>query len=93
VGALVAGLGLTGFAVGFAVKDIISNVLAGMLILVYEPFRRGDRINVAGMEGTVTAIDFRYTTLEAEGRRILVPNGNLFVKEIVVVGMGTAVGR
>ncbi|HVW37294.1 MAG TPA: hypothetical protein VHB99_08305, partial [Pirellulales bacterium] len=42
VSALVAGLGLTGFAVGFAVKDILSNWLAGILILVYEPFRRGD---------------------------------------------------
>src|ERR1700740_2837155 len=43
VTALVAGLGLLGFALGFALKDMISNVLAGILILVYKPFRRGDR--------------------------------------------------
>jgi small conductance mechanosensitive channel len=63
--ALVAGLGLTGFALGFALKDILSNVLAGALILVYQPFEQNDRIVVAGFEGMVTHIDLRYTTLEA----------------------------
>ena len=87
VGALLAGLGLTGFAIGFALKDIISNWLSGVLILVYEPFRRGDYVSIAntpGLEGTVVAIDFRYTSLEKEGKVVLVPNANLFVKEIIV---------
>lgn len=87
VGALLAGLGLTGFAIGVALKDIISNWLSGVLILVYEPFRRGDYVNIAntpGLEGTVVAIDFRYTSLEKDGKIVLVPNANLFVKEIIV---------
>lgn len=84
VGALLAGLGLTGFAIGFALKDIISNWLSGVLILVYEPFRRGDFINVGGLEGHVIAIDFRYTSLQKDDSVILVPNANLFVKEIIV---------
>jgi small-conductance mechanosensitive channel len=87
VGALLAGLGLTGFAIGFALKDIISNWLSGILILIYEPFRRGDYVSVAnapGLEGTVVAIDFRYTSLEKDGKLVLVPNANLFVKEIIV---------
>src|SRR6187399_2545230 len=42
VSALVAGLGLTGFALGFAFRDALSNVLAGAMILFYRPFRRGD---------------------------------------------------
>jgi small conductance mechanosensitive channel len=87
VGALLAGLGLTGFAIGFALKDIISNWLSGVLILVYEPFRRGDYVSIAnapGLEGNVVAIDFRYTSLEKDGKVILVPNANLFVKEIIV---------
>lgn len=87
VSALVAGLGLTGFAVGFAVKDIISNWLAGILILVYEPFRRGDYVSIAnapGLEGAVVAIDFRYTSLQTDERIVLVPNSNLFTKEIIV---------
>lgn len=91
VGALLAGLGLTGFAIGFALKDIISNWLSGVLILVYEPFRRGDYVSIAnapGLEGTVVAIDFRYTSLEKEGKVVLVPNANLFVKEIIVTKRG-----
>jgi len=47
VSALVASLGLTGFALGFALKDALSNTLAGILILIYHPFRRGDHIVTA----------------------------------------------
>ncbi len=43
VSALVAGLGLTGFALGFALKDTISNLLSGVLILLYRPFVKGNR--------------------------------------------------
>jgi small conductance mechanosensitive channel len=85
--ALVAGLGLTGFALGFALKDIISNSLAGILILIYKPFRRGDRIDVAGSSGQVETIDLRYTTLTIEeGGRVLVPNSTLFTNSIKVIG-------
>ena len=85
VTALVAGLGLTGFALGFALKDALSNLLAGVLILIYQPFQRGNRIKVAGFEGTVAAIDLRYTTLEAEGKTILVPNATLFTNAITIL--------
>ena len=87
VAAMVAGLGLTGFAVGFALKDIISNALAGVLILLYQPFRRGDRISVfsnISLEGEVVHIDLRYTTLELADRRILMPNSLLFTNAITV---------
>lgn len=86
VSALVAGLGLTGFALGFALRDAISNMIAGALILTYRPFLRGDRIKVSGYEGLVAAIDLRYTTLEDENKslRVLVPNATLFAKEVVV---------
>ncbi len=86
VSALVAGLGLTGFALGFALRDAISNMIAGALILTYRPFIRGDRISVSGYEGLVAAIDLRYTTLRDadKGLRVLVPNATLFAKEVVV---------
>src|SRR5213075_1044374 len=45
---IVAGLGLTGFALGFALKDSIANLLAGVMILIYRPFEPGDRIECAG---------------------------------------------
>ena len=84
VAALVAGLGLTGFALGFAFKDIISNVLSGILIIVYKPFDYDDHIKVSSFEGTVTSIDLRYTQLEADGRKIFVPNSMLFTNAITV---------
>lgn len=85
VAALVAGLGLTGFALGFALKDVLSNLLAGVLILIYRPFRRNDFIAVAGFEGTVIDIDLRYTHLQAEGKKVLIPNATLFTNTIVLV--------
>jgi len=84
ISALVAGLGLTGFALGFALKDIISNVLAGVLINLYKPFRQGDSIKVSSFQGKVSAIDLRYTVLEDEGRQIFVPNSMLFTNAITV---------
>lgn len=84
IAALVAGLGLTGFALGFALKDIVSNILSGFLLLIYKPFRRGDHIAVSGFEGIVVNMDFRYTTLETPEKRILVPNSNLFTNTISV---------
>jgi small conductance mechanosensitive channel len=74
VSALVAGLGLTGFALGFAFRDVLSNLLAGVLILLYRPFSRGDRISV---------------TLQSKGDLVLIPNSNLFTNPIVVFGNGS----
>ena len=84
VSALVAGLGLTGFALGFALKDSLSNLLAGAMILFYRPFRRGAHITVSGLEGVVKEIDLRYTTLETAERCILLPNSTLLTNPIIV---------
>jgi small-conductance mechanosensitive channel len=85
ISALVAGLGLTGFALGFALKDTISNLLSGILILLYRPFEVGSRIYVAGNEGIVVSIDLRYTELAFENKKILIPNAKLFVDPIIVL--------
>ncbi len=85
VSALVAGLGLTGFALGFALKDTISNLLSGILILLYRPFEKGDRIKISGYEGIVIAIDLRYTELDSEGNKVLIPNSKLFTDPITVL--------
>ena len=85
VSALVAGLGLTGFVLGFALKDILSNLMSGVLILLYRPFHINDYIVVAGNEGVVTEIDLRYTTLEKEAQTFLIPNSVLFTNSIGVV--------
>jgi small-conductance mechanosensitive channel len=85
VSALVAGLGLTGFALGFALKDTISNLLSGVLILLYRPFEIGNRIKISGYEGIVVSIDLRYTELDSEGNKVLIPNSKLFTDPITVV--------
>lgn len=84
ISAIVAGLGLTGFALGFALRDTISNLLAGVLLLVYRPFDINHHIQVAGFEGTVINIDLRYTTLENPTARVLIPNSKLFTDPITV---------
>ena len=84
VSALVAGLGLSGFALGFALKDILSNLLSGALILAYRPFRRGDRISVAGCEGNVQQIDLRYTVVQGDNKIYLIPNSTLFTNTISI---------
>ena len=86
VSALVAGLGLTGFALGFALKDVLSNILAGFLIVIYRPFRLGDFITVTGvnLSGKVIRLDLRYTTLESDDSRILVPNSLLFTNALIL---------
>ena len=63
VSALVAGLGLNGFALGFALKDIVSNLISGAMILIHHPFSLDDFIAVGEFEGPVVDIDLRYTTI------------------------------
>lgn len=85
VSALVASLGLGGFALGFALKDALSNLLAGVLILIYQPFRLEDHIIVSGFEGRVVDIDLRYVTLQGENKTILIPNSMLFTNVVTVL--------
>lgn len=84
ISALVAGLGLTGFALGFALKDSISNLLAGVLILFYRPFQIGDQISIAGFTGKVMMIDLRYTVISNEQDKIFIPNSKLFTEPLKV---------
>lgn len=88
VAALVAGLGLTGFALGLAFKDVLSNLIGGILILVNKPFQSDDIISVSGFEGKVIEINLRYTKLQTEDRKILIPNSSLFINTICVLEPG-----
>ncbi len=84
VNALVAGLGLTGFAFGFALKDVLSNLLSGIMLLVYQPFNIGDQIKMGGYEGTIKTIRMRDTVVRSyDGRNIIIPNTKL-ITEVVV---------
>ena len=78
-------LGIGGVAIGFAFKDILQNFLAGILILLRQPFRVGDQIVFGNHEGTVEAIETRSTHVRTyDGRRVVIPNGEIYTKSVVV---------
>jgi hypothetical protein len=84
VTALVTGLGLTGFALGFALKDVLSNLLSGIMLLLYRPFQIGDEIRMGEYEGRIETIRMRDTLVRApDGRLIVIPNTKL-ITEVVV---------
>jgi small conductance mechanosensitive channel len=68
-------VGSLGLAVGLAMKDNLSNVSSGVMLILLRPFTLGDYIEVAGVQGTVKAISLTATVLAtADNQRILVPN-------------------
>ena len=84
ISAIVASLGLTGFAFGFAFKDMLSNFISGVLIFIYEPFKLDDTIEVEGKTGKVIDINLRYVTIESDDHKILVPN-SISVSKVISV--------
>ncbi|MEH2347204.1 MAG: mechanosensitive ion channel family protein [Nostoc sp.] len=82
---LVQLLGISGVAIGFAFRDILQNFLAGILILLTEPFQIDDQIVFKSFEGTVENIETRATTIRTyDGRRIVIPNSELFINSVTV---------
>jgi small conductance mechanosensitive channel len=76
---LVAVLGMAGFAVGFALQGSLSNFAAGIMLLVFRPFKAGDYVDIAGTTGTVTDQQLFVTILNTpDNVRVIVPNGNVF---------------
>lgn len=82
---LISALGITGIAIGFAFKDIFENFLAGILILISEPFRIDDQIIFGAFEGTVERIETRATLIRTyDGRLVVIPNAELFKGSFIV---------
>lgn len=82
---LISALGVGGVAIGFAFKDIFQNFLAGVLLLLTEPFKINDQITYKDFEGTVENIQTRATTIKTyDGRRVVIPNAELFINVVTV---------
>jgi len=78
-----AGLGIIGFTIGFAIQDVSKNIIAGMLLLWQQPFDIGDVIEVSGHAGTVTNISMRATEIRTfDGLDVIIPNGDVYVSAI-----------
>jgi small conductance mechanosensitive channel len=83
-GVLVGSLGLATVALGLALQDVVSNFVAGIVLLLEHPFTRGDQITVEGVQGEVEDIRVRATQLRAaDGAQVLVPNKILFTNVLV----------
>jgi small conductance mechanosensitive channel len=75
IGPLIAGLGVTGFILGFAFQESLGNLAAGMMIGVNEPFKVGDYIQAGGVEGAVKDMNMMATTVTTpDNKKVVVPN-------------------
>lgn len=84
-GDLIAGLGITSVAIGFAFKDVLQNFFAGILILWRRPFIVGDEIKVREFEGVVEDITTRSTRIKTyDGERAVLPNGDVYTNAVLV---------
>ena len=75
VSAIIAGMGIGGFAFAMAAKDTISNIFGGFTIFTDKPFKMNDRIKINGFDGTIVEIGLRSTRLRTlENRIVTIPN-------------------
>jgi len=84
LGPILAGVGIVGFVVGFALQDTLANFAAGVMILLYRPFDVGDYVDVSGVSGEVTDLNLVSTKLHTlDNQVILIPNGSVWGGTIV----------
>ena len=86
----IAGLSVIGFVVGFAVKDLLSNLAAGMFILIKRPFLVGDTVSVAGVTGEVLEVNLAACIIfSTEHETVTVPNAKVWGNPIRNVSRNT----
>lgn len=84
VTAILTGLGILGFTLGFALQDVSKNFIAGLLLLLQQPFELGDTIQVSGFTGTIIDINLRDTEIRTvDGLRVRIPNGEIFTQPVL----------
>ncbi|WP_192457857.1 small-conductance mechanosensitive channel MscS [Musicola keenii] len=81
---VIAVLGAAGLAVGLALQGSLSNFAAGVLLVIFRPFRSGEAVDLGGIAGTVIQVQIFSTTLRtADGKIIVVPNGKVIAGNII----------
>lgn len=81
---LIAVLGAAGLAVGLAMQGTLSNIAAGVMLLIFRPFKIGDYVEVAGQSGTVDTINLFITELATpDNKQIIVPNSSIWGQSVV----------
>lgn len=80
----IAGIGVAGFTIGFALQDIAKNFISGLLLLYRQPFNLGERVKIGDYIGQVKEINVRDTVIETlEGELVIIPNREVFENPIV----------
>ena len=80
---LVAILGAAGLAIGLSLQDSLKNFAAGVMLLVFKPFKSGDFVEAAGTAGTINKIGIFTTTMTTpDNKEIIVPNGGIYSNNI-----------
>jgi small-conductance mechanosensitive channel len=83
-GAMLGALGLTSVAIGFSLKDVLSNYISGVILLAARPFGINDQVVISEYEGTIIQIQLRATTLRTyDGRLVYIPNQEVFQASII----------
>jgi small conductance mechanosensitive channel len=81
--AFLTGLGIAGFTIGFALQDISKNFIAGIILLIQQPFSVGDAVQVTSIGGVVKVIDLRATEMHTwDGQVVLIPNATFLTNPI-----------
>lgn len=81
---LLAGLGVVGLALGFALQDVVANFVSGLMLSVRRPFEVGDTIESNGQTGKVKSLDLRTTVLKTpSGQLVSIPNKDIFQSVLV----------
>ncbi len=79
VAPLIAGLGIAGFVIGFALQDSLGNLAAGFMLLFNQPFKVGDFVEVSGTSGVVKSLNLSATTLHTPDNKVItIPNGGVW---------------
>jgi len=83
VTAFIAGLGILGFTIGFAMQDVMQNFVAGIILLIQQPFNVGEAVEAAGYSGTILTINIRTTEMrDFDGKIIIIPNADILSNSI-----------
>ncbi|WP_162416147.1 mechanosensitive ion channel family protein [Cyclobacterium roseum] len=84
VSGILAGAGITAFIIGFALKDIGENFLAGILLAFKRPFKIGDLVEIQGLSGRVRALNLRDTQIKTlDGKDVFLPNASIIKSPLI----------
>ena len=82
--ALFTGAGIAGIVIGFAAQSTLSNIIAGLSLALFQPFRVGDRLNIMNEYGKVTDLNLRHTVIITwDNRRLIIPNSIISNEAII----------